>query len=99
MITIGKTLVKDHCIEGRFLNSLRKNAKDAFASRLMYILKTAANWKGPIGTFKLTLKKPSSKSLISLCWSGLKKIDATTFEFNAKNFIPKTDLDILFIAI
>lgn len=94
-----KNLVKDHCIEDSFTRSLQKNAKDAWAKRLRYVLKTALNWKGSIGTFKLTIRKPTPKSLVSLCWKGLKKIDKTTFEFNAKSFVPNSDLDILFINI
>ena len=61
-----------------------------------YILKTAANWQGPIGRFHMTLDKLKADNIISLCWDGeLKKTGPTTFEFTAQNFAPARDVHML----
>lgn len=67
-------------------------------SNLEYILVTANNWQGPIKDFHLSINKSHPSDMISLCMDGdLKKTDALTFEFHQKNFIPKHDLNILFV--
>lgn len=62
-----------------------------------YILTTGANWKGPIGQFKLTVKKAQPSEKISFCGTGVKKVDATTFVMEKTNFTPKQDLHILYL--
>jgi hypothetical protein len=65
--------------------------------RIAYVLKTGANWAGPIGDFRLTVDKGSSSALVSFCESGAKKIGPTTFEVRKTNFTPTRDLDILIV--
>lgn len=61
-----------------------------------FVLKTANNWKGPIGRFRLTLDKLKPENLLSLCWDGdLKKTGATTFEAARDNFAPTRDIKLL----
>ena len=61
-----------------------------------FVLKTANNWKGPIGRFRLTLDKLKRENLLSLCWDGdLKKTGATTFEATRDNFAPTRDIKLL----
>jgi len=61
-----------------------------------YILKTAANWQGPIGRFHLTLDKLKADNILTLCWDGdLKKTGPATFEFTAQNFAPARDVHML----
>jgi len=61
-----------------------------------FVLKTANNWKGPIGRFRLTLDKLKPENLLSLCWDGdLKKTGATTFEATRDNFAPTRDIKLL----
>ena len=61
-----------------------------------FVLKTANNWKGPIGHFKLTLDKLKPENLLSLCWgSDLKKTGSTTFESTRENFAPTRDIEML----
>lgn len=62
-----------------------------------YILTTANNWSGPIGEFRLVIDKEDPKALVSLCINGIRKIGPTRFEFTARNFVPKRELDILFL--
>jgi len=61
-----------------------------------FVLKTANNWKGPIGRFHLTLDKLRADNVLSLCWGGdLKKTGATTFEATRENFAPSSDVKLL----
>jgi hypothetical protein len=61
-----------------------------------FVLKTAANWKGPIGRFHLTVDKLKPSNLISMCWGeDLKKTGATTFESVRENFAPARDIKFL----
>jgi hypothetical protein len=64
---------------------------------LGYVLHTGANWKGPIGNFRLVVDKGKPDSLVSFCAHGVKRISATQFEIRRINFRPTTDLDILII--
>jgi hypothetical protein len=91
---------KDSCVDADTDRSIRKREKTygvewAF---LRYILTTANNWQGPIGQFKLTVAKDSPTQILSLCFDGeLRKQSPTTFVFEARDFKPKRDLDILLI--
>jgi hypothetical protein len=62
-----------------------------------YILKTANNWAGPIGKFRLKIRKNRPSTLVSLCWDGLKKVSDTEFVSEKENFRPTSDLYILFV--
>lgn len=67
--------------------------------RIAYVLKTGANWAGPIGDYRLTVDKGRTDALVSFCETGVKKIGPTTFEVRRQNFIPTRDLDILIVRI
>lgn len=62
-----------------------------------YVLKTGANWKGPIGDFRLVVDKGMPDSMVSFCADGVKKISSTQFEVRRVNFTPTSDLEILIV--
>lgn len=64
---------------------------------LAYVLKTGANWNGPIGDFRMVIDKGDPDSLVSFCGSGVKKIGPTQFEVRYQNFIPREDLNVLIV--
>ncbi len=64
---------------------------------LNYILKSGANWKGPIKNFRLVVDKGSANNLVSLCMPGIRKISPTQFEVVKKDFEPTTDIEILIV--
>jgi hypothetical protein len=66
---------------------------------LDYVLKSGANWKGPIKDFRLVVDKGNARNLVSFCMDGVKKISPTQFEVRRKNFEPKKDLAILIVNI
>jgi len=65
--------------------------------RVTYILTTARNWAGPIKDFRLVVDKADSDALVTFCASGIKKISPTQFEMKAVDFLPKRELDIMFV--
>jgi hypothetical protein len=64
---------------------------------LSYVLKSGANWKGPIKDFRLVVDKDKPANLVSFCMDGVKKISPTRFEVRKKDFEPAKDLDILIV--
>lgn len=62
-----------------------------------YVLKSGANWKGPIKNFRLVVDKGRPENLVSFCMEGVKKISATQFEVVRTDFEPAKDLDVLLI--
>lgn len=72
---------------------LKAQDKQPEPSTVGYILKTARNWHGPIGDFRLKITEKNSFS--SFCVpDGLKA--AGDGSWQAKNFVPKTDLKVVF---
>jgi hypothetical protein len=67
--------------------------------RIDYILKTGANWAGPIADFTLTLDKGNANSLLSFCGTGVKKLSPTQFQVHYTNYTPTSDLAVLILTI
>lgn len=104
---------KQYCIDRAFLAGFDKTyaAKlKAYASKgddyagvphaehwVSYVLKSGANWKGPIKNFRLVIEKDKPDNLLSFCGTGVKKISPTRFEMRKTNFEPSADLDILIV--
>jgi len=66
--------------------------------RIDYILKTGANWDGPIKDFTLTIDKGDPANLMSFCGTGVKKLSPTQFQVHYTNYDPITDLAILILT-
>jgi hypothetical protein len=66
--------------------------------RIDYVLKTGANWVGPIKSFRLVIDKGRVDRLVSFCFDNVKKISPTAFEASLENFVPTRDLKILLIG-
>jgi hypothetical protein len=95
----------DYCITDDFLKSLDKIAGVEEANkakiqerRISYVLKTGANWAGPIKDFHLVVDKGQPDRLVSFCGDGIKKISPTAFELRAKDFTPTRDLNIIMLG-
>lgn len=97
LVKIYARELKEYCLGEKLLRGLLKDARERRYSEVHYILTTGANWKGPIGHFRLTLAKATPRELISICIPDTRRVSDTTFEVTRENFIPKEDLQILFI--
>ncbi len=99
-----------YCIDKSFITAFDKRRysgkKDAegnepgsyyVESWLDYILKSGANWKGPIKDFRLVIDKGKARNLMSFCMDGVKKISPTQFEIRKTNFEPTKDINILLV--
>lgn len=94
--------VRQYCIEPDFARWIDKTNQPekgvVLAPRFVdYILTTGANWKGPIGQFRLTLQKDSPENKLSFCGTGVKKIDSRTFVMEKTDFTPEQDLHVMFV--
>jgi Domain of unknown function (DUF4424) len=96
---------RKYCLDKDFLSAVeraRREAKAEFGApyteeRLDYILKTGANWAGPIKEFRLVVDKAEASNLISFCGRGVKKIGPTQFEMKQTDFSPDSDLGVLIL--
>ncbi|WP_441519144.1 DUF4424 domain-containing protein [Bradyrhizobium sp. 2TAF24] len=96
---------RDYCITDAFLAELDKRAGTGQANtamlrerRVSYVLKTGANWAGPIKAFRLTIDPGGSDRLVSFCPGKLKAATTNPLEYTASDFKPETDLRILIIG-
>ena len=62
-----------------------------------YILTTGANWRAPIGDFRLVVDKGDPRNLVSFCGEGVRRISPTQFEIRRRNWRPTRDLDVLIL--
>jgi len=97
--------LRKYCIDKDFLATiaqLRQANKSEFGppyseQRIDYILKTGANWSGPIKDFHLVVDKDDAASLVSFCGDGVKKTSPTQFEMRKSDFSPDGDLSVLIL--
>ena len=94
-----------YCIEQDFYDAVeraRREANSTFGSpfseqRIEYVLKTGANWAGPIKQFRLVVDKGDPDSLVSFCGDDVRKISQTEFEMKETDFTPDDDLAVLIL--
>ena len=101
----GAAYAARYCTDAAFLSGvdrLAREAGDAAAAlpeyRIGYVLKTGANWRSPIGRFRLVVDKGAPANLVSFCGDGVRKISPSRFEVRHENWRPERDLDILIVA-
>lgn len=98
--------LRKYCIDKDFLATierLRQANHSEFGppyseQRIDYILKTGANWSGPIKEFRLVVDKGDPANLVSFCGDGLKKLSPTQFEMRKSDFTPEGDLSVLILT-
>ena len=97
--------VAKYCVDADLIASVKKHIpagqdySSMFEQRIDYILKSGANWKSPIGDFKMTIDKGDPATLVSFCGTGVKKIAPTQFQVHYTNFTPTQDVAILLLAM
>ncbi|MDD2463928.1 MAG: DUF4424 family protein [Desulfobulbus sp.] len=100
-------LIRDYCIDPATRQGIVKRlyppgrgemAGTGMAVFVDYVLTTANTWKGPIGTFHLSIDKGKTSNILSLCIDGIRKTGPTRFEVVRENFIPQNDLRLLIVS-
>ncbi len=96
-------IVRQYCVDDDFMQAarqmLRRSGQRYIGERrLAYVLRTGANWAGPIGRFHLTVDKGDAQNLISLCAPGIHRTSPTRFELDRVNYTPREDIDILILT-
>lgn len=94
-------LVDAYCLDGKAAGALVRDVGNdglvGYVSELGYIVKTGANWAGPIGRFRLTVEPPEDGSSMMTCWPmPAKKLSRDPIVFEARDFTPTRDLLIGF---
>lgn len=90
-----------YCVDKDFLASikrLRQTSRGMPDKWIDYILTTGANWRSPIGSFRLVVDKGEPGNVVSFCESGVKKISPTQYEVRHTNWRPTRDLHVLIIT-
>jgi hypothetical protein len=94
-----------YCLDSEFLTAVeraRREARTQYGApyseqRIAYILKTGANWSGPIKEFRLLVDKGDPDSLVSFCGEDVKKVGPTRFEMRKTDYTPDEDLAVLIL--
>jgi hypothetical protein len=100
----GRSMVDRYCIDSDFLAGVDRLARRGGAdgatlpeTRIGYVLTTGANWRAPIGRFRLVVDKGAAENLVSFCADGVRKITPTRFEAVRTNWRPARDLAVLIV--
>jgi len=99
----GRAEAALYCADADFLASLDRLSRAGGEGtelpdyRVDYILTTGANWRSPIGDFRLVVDKGSPRNLVSFCETGVRRISPTRFEVRHRNWRPTRDLHILIV--
>jgi hypothetical protein len=88
---------RKYCVDADFLAALGKANGDFSQQRIEYVLKTGANWSGPIKEFHLVVDKGAPGNLVTFCGQGVKQIGPTQFEMRKSGFIPQENLAVLIL--
>jgi hypothetical protein len=101
----GRRMIADYCLDGDFLAAVDRRAAATRAEfailpekRIGYVLTTGANWRSPIGRFRLVVDKGAPDNLVSFCGNGIRKVSPTRFEMVMTNWRPTRDLKVLLIG-
>lgn len=95
--------VAKYCMDEAFLRGLDKRIRTTDQGRnysekwISYVLVSGANWKGPIGRFRMVIDKGAAGNMVSFCADGVRKIDDRRFEVVKENHTPKQNVDVLVV--
>ena len=75
----------------------KEGAEFAFQTiELAYVLKTGANWNGPIEDFKLSIETGDPDMLVATCFPSVARTGPTRFGMSQADFTPTQDIAIAF---
>jgi Domain of unknown function (DUF4424) len=65
--------------------------------RIEYVLRTGANWSGPIKEFRLVVDKGDADNLVSFCGERVRRLSPTQYEVKLTDYTPEGDLSVLIL--
>jgi hypothetical protein len=86
---------RTYCVGPTLMRVL--TAREQFYWAVHYVLTTGTHWKGPIKSFKLVIAKDAPEDKVSVCIPDTRRTSPTTFEVVRRDFVPTSDLKILFV--
>jgi hypothetical protein len=96
---------KEYCVSDEFLHELdkiagasRSNGSMVQERRISYVLKTGANWAGPIKNFHLSIETGANNGLVSYCPGKLAPSFKPALDVKAVDFTPDRDVKLLFVG-
>lgn len=100
----GREQIARYCVDNEILTALDRMARRMGSEYpaisetwISYILTTGANWRSPIGDFRLVVDKGDPSYLVSFCGEGVRRIGPTRFEMRRRNWRPTRDLHVLIL--
>lgn len=75
---------------------LASDSNTFLSTEVDYILRTGANWRGPIGYFRLVVEAEDAWDFVLMCLPGAHWVSQSRVEFEARNFRPESDLSVHF---
>jgi len=100
----GRAEQRRYCTDRAFMTALDRMTIRAPAGvhateqRIGYVLRTGANWRSPIGSFRLVVDKVNPAAIVSFCGQGVRRLSPTRFEVRRRNWRPTRDLDALIVT-
>jgi hypothetical protein len=96
---------REYCVTDEFLQELDKLAGGSQANtgkiqerRISYVLKTGANWNGPIKKFRLSIDKGGADRLVSYCAGKLNPSGPASLDVGVTDFTPDRDIKLLMVG-
>ena len=95
---------RNYCVDDNLMSTVgaafkaHPNALPYHDEYVDYVLVTGANWKLPIGDFRMTIDKGHAANLVSFCGAGVTKTGPTTFQVHYTNFTPTSDVKVLVLV-
>ena len=101
----GRAYMEEYCVDRAFVAAIDRMVERSTPERpallrdtwIRYILTTGANWRSPIGEFRLVVDKGRPENIVSFCGSGVRRISPTQFEMRRRNWRPDRDLAVLIV--
>ncbi|HLI66064.1 MAG TPA: DUF4424 domain-containing protein [Caulobacteraceae bacterium] len=100
-VNLAKAERKDYCVDDNIVATVsaafkaHPNTLPWHDEYIAYVLTTGANWKLPIGDFRMTIDKGKAANLVSFCGTGVVKTGPTTFQVHYTHFTPTADVKVL----
>ena len=94
-----------YCLDREFIAALARTRRTGRSQsgapyseqRIDYVLRTGANWSGPIKEFRLVIDKGDPDNLVSFCGDRPRRISPTQMEVKLTNYTPEGDLSVLIL--